>query len=446
MSGGARWRAAAAAALCLAACAQRAVPPAPAAADAAPPSPMAAGAALLIRGARVMTAAGPTLEAADVLVRGGRIEAVGAGLEAPADAERIQAQGRWVTPGLIDPHSHLGVYAVPGVPAHDDGNEASDPFTPEVRAEDAFWPQDPAIERALAGGVTTIHALPGSANLIGGQGVTLRLVRALSAREMRFPGAPPSLKLACGENPKRVHGRERKAKPQTRMGEVAMLRQELARARAHKPEAGKAPEHGREALAAALRGEILIQNHCYRADEMLLRLELFGEFGARPRAFHHAVEAYKIARSLAEAQVGAVVWADWWGNKIELWDAVPAGAALLDAAGVRVALHSDSPVDIQHLNQEAAKALAAGRRAGLDVDRDDAIRWITANPAWILGIDAQVGTLEPGKEADLVIWSGDPFSVYSRAERVLIAGATVYERGRQAEPRSDFELGLERSP
>jgi imidazolonepropionase-like amidohydrolase len=263
---------------------------------------------------------------------------------------------------------------------------------------------------------------------------------------MRFPDAPASLKLACGENPKRVHGQERKSKPQSRMGEVAMLRQELARARAYQPERGKAPEHGREALAAALRGEILIQNHCYRADEMLLRLELFGEFDARPRAFHHAVEAYKIAPQLAQAQVGAVVWADWWGTKLELWDAVPAGAALLHAAGVRVALHSDSPVDIQYLNQEAAKALAAGRRAGLELDRDDAIRWITANPAWILGIDQRVGTLEPDRDADLVLWSGDPLSVYARAERVWIAGVTVWERGRDAEPRSDFELGLRGAP
>jgi imidazolonepropionase-like amidohydrolase len=399
--------------------------------------------ALLVRGATVMTAAGSSLKAADVLVRGERIVSVGPRLAVPETATIIDARGKWVTPGLIDPHSHLGVYAVPMVSAHADGNEASSPFTPEVRASEGFWPQDPAIERALAGGVTTIHVLPGSANLVGGQGATLRLVPALSAEQMRLPGSPASLKMACGENPKRMHGEIRKSKPKTRMGEVAMLRARLAQASAYAPEAGKAPDYGKSAIAAALRGESLIQNHCYRADEMLLWLALFAEFGAKPRAFHHAVEAYKIADQLAAADVGAVVWADWWGIKMELLDAVFANAALLDRAGVRVALHSDSPFDVQRLNQQAAFALAAGRRAGIDVDQEAALRWITANPAWVLGIDDQVGTLEPGKRADLVIWSHDPFSVYALVERVMIDGNTVFERASRHVPRSDFELGRE---
>jgi imidazolonepropionase-like amidohydrolase len=358
----------------------------------------------------------------------------------------IDAAGRWLTPGLIDPHSHLGVYPLPAVWAHADGNEVSDPFTPDVRALESFWPQDPAIERARAGGVTAIHVLPGSANLVGGQGSTLRLIDARSAREMEFPGAPRSMKLACGENPKRVHGGGRGAAPNTRMGEVAMLRQKLEDARAWKLEPGKAPDLELQALQQLVQGELLMQNHCYRADEMLLRLDLFGEFDMRPRAFHHATEAYKIAPELAAAGVGAVVWADWWGIKLELIDAVPANAALLARAGVRVALHSDSPYDVQRLNQQAAFALAAGRRAGIEVTREDAIRWITANPAWIAGIDEQVGTLEPGKRADVVVWSGDPFSVYTRADLVLIDGRVVYERGAAREPRSDFELGLGSTP
>jgi len=393
-----------------------------------------------------MTAAGPTLARADVLVADGRISAVGVDLVAPPGVEVLDVSGHWITPGIIDPHSHLGVYALPATTSTSDGNEMTGPFKPEIRAEDSFWPQDPAIERALAGGVTTIHVLPGSANLVGGQGVTLRLVRALSAREMRMPDAPTTMKLACGENPRRLYGMAKGVEPQTRMAEVAMLRQKLENARAYKQEPGKPLDFATDALAKVLRGEILVQNHCYRADEMLVRLDLFGEFGTAPRAFHHAVEAYKIRDRLASAGVGAVVWADWGGMKMELVDAIPANAALLDQAGVRVALHSDSPYDIQRLNQEAAKALAAGKRAGVPVEREAALRWITANPAWILGIDARVGTLEPGKAADLVIWSGDPFSVYAHAEQVYIDGRREFDRAHPGPPRSDFELGLQSAP
>ncbi len=412
---------------------------------------------VLLRGASVMTAAGPTLEQADVWIRKGKIGAVGIELPVPRGAYVADLEGRWITPGLVDPHTHLGVYSLPRVTAHADGNEVSGPFQAAVRAEEAFWPQDPVIERALAGGVTTIHVLPGSANLVGGQGVTLRLKPGLSARSMRFPDAPTTMKMACGENPKRVYGKKGKTGPRTRMGEVAMLRQALERARAYTAEAEGREEVGKEveaevdyekaALAAVLRGEILIQNHCYRADEMLVRLDLFREFDLRPRAFHHAVEAYKVRDTLASEGVGAVVWADWWGLKMELLDAVPTNAALLDSAGVRVALHSDSPRDVQRLNQQAAVALAAGRRAGIDVDRDRAIRWITANPAWVLGIEDRVGTIEPGKDADLVVWSGDPFSVYTRADYVFIAGDVVYNRTRPRRyPLSDFELGIRKSP
>ncbi len=438
MPGGWRSLLAAVCALCVSCALPPGAPPAPP----VDPAPAPVASALVIRGASVMTAAGPSLPRADVLVRGERIEAVGTDVVAPSGATVIDAAGRWLTPGLIDPHSHIGVYAVPMVEAHADGNEMSAPFTPGVRAVDSFWPQDPAIERALAGGVTTIHVLPGSANLVGGQGVTLRLVPALAAEQMRLPGAPDSMKLACGENPKRVYG-GRGAGPQTRMAEVALLRQELEKARAHEPGEGDAVDHAKQALGRVIAGELLVQNHCYRADEMLLRLELFDEFDFRPRAFHHAVEAYKIADELAGAGVGAVVWADWWGVKMELLDAVFAGAALLDRAGVRVALHSDSPFDVQRMNQQAAFALAAGRRAGIDVDPDRAIRWITANAAWVLGVEDEIGTIEPGKRADLVLWSADPLSVYARAERVWIDGQAVWTRHADVPPRSDFELGRE---
>ncbi len=407
-------------------------------------APLPEGPLLLLRGATVMTAAGPTLPRGDVLLRGSRVEAVAADIVPPPDARVIDVSGQWITPGIIDPHSHLGVYPSPTVAAHLDGNEATGPFKPEVRAEESFWPQDAAIERALAGGVTTIHVLPGSANLVGGQGVTLRLLPKLAAREMRFPDAPTTMKMACGENPKRVYGKSKKSAPATRMAEVAMLRQKLEKARYYEEKEDEEIDFAKQALKRVVDGEILIQNHCYRADEMLLRLDLFGEFGIKPRAFHHAVEAYKIAAQLAAAEVGAVVWADWWGVKMELLDAVPAGAALLDAAGVKIALHSDSPYDIQRMNQQAAAAMTAGRRAGVDVTPERAIRWITANAAWVLGIEERTGTLEPGKEADLVVWNHDPLSVYARAQRVYIGGELAFERGRQTEPLSDFELGIRR--
>jgi imidazolonepropionase-like amidohydrolase len=409
-----------------------------------------AGPAVLLRGATVVTAAGPRLAPGDVLVRGSRIAAVAPRIDAPPDAEVVDLSGRFLTPGLIDPHSHMGVYAVPMVFANREGNEMSHPFTPQVRAEEGFWPGDPALRSAVAGGVTTIHVLPGSANLIGGQGVTLRMRPARSASEMRFEGAPTTMKLACGENPRRVYGRDRKRAPVTRMGEIAMLRQQLEKARAYdaKPrKEGAERDFGHEALVSVLRGETLIQNHCYRGDEMLLRIALYDEFDVVPRAFHHAVEAYKVRDALAEAGVGAVVWADWWGFKMEALDGVPANAALLDRAGVRVALHSDSPYDVQRLNQEAAKAMAAGRRAGLDVGPDDAIRWITANAAWVLGLEERTGTIEEGKEADLVVWSADPFSVYARAERVWVGGETVWDRSDPGSwPLADFQLGTGSRP
>jgi imidazolonepropionase-like amidohydrolase len=399
---------------------------------------------LLLRGASLLTANGPILEKTDLLVRGDRIQAIGRNLETPPGAAVLDVEGRWITPGLIDPHSHMGVYANPSVNANADGNEVSSPFTPEVRAEEAFWPQDPALRTARAGGVTTIHVLPGSANLVGGQGVTLRLLPRVTAREMRFPGAPTTMKMACGENPKRIYGQEKRTAPTTRMGEVALLRQKLEEARAYKTESDKPADFGKLALQRVVRGEILIENHCYRADEMAVRLDLFREFDLKPRAFHHAVEAYKIRAQLAAEGVAAVIWADWWGRKLEMLDAVPANAALLDAAGVRVALHSDSPYEVQRLNQQAARAIAAGRRAGIDIPRERAIRWITANPAWVLGIESRTGTLEPGKDADLTVWSGDPFSVYTRADLVFIAGERVYDRSEPAFSRpTDFELGLD---
>lgn len=412
--------------------------------------PLASG-PVLIRGGTVMTAAGEEIEGGDVLLVDGRIESVGVGLDAPAGATVIEADGRFVTPGIIDTHSHLGVYPSPSVEGMGEGNEATNPVTAEVWAEHGVWPQDPGFWRALAGGVTTLQSLPGSANLIGGRGVTLKLVPGLGATDMMFPGAPMGLKMACGENPKRVYASRG---PSTRMGNVAGYREAFIRAEKYREQwdewlAGdrQADRPDRdlelETLAEVLRGNILIQNHCYRADDMLTMLELSHEFGFSIRSFHHATEAYKIRDRLAEENVGASVWVDWWGFKMEALDGIPQNLALLTEAGARAILHTDSGLEIQILNQNAARAMYAGRSVGIDVTRDQALRWVTINPAWALGIDGETGSLEAGKAGDVVVWSGDPFSVYSRADQVFIDGAVVYDRSRtKGNPSSDFELGI----
>ena len=434
----------------------------PSATLAAPPR-----APILLRGARVMTGAGSIHDRADLLIAGETITAIGPDLAPPPGAQVIDVAGKVITPGIIDTHSHMGVYPAPGFSAHSDGNEMVAPNTAYARAADGYWPQDPQLERARAGGVTVAQILPGSANLFGGRTFTVRLVPwARSAEEARFPGAPEGLKMACGENPKRVYGG--KGGPHTRMGNAHGYRDAFQKASEYRRglakhekslaewEAGKkkddkgnpidrpeppARDFTLETLAKVLSGELLVHNHCYRADEMLLMLDLARTYGFQIRSFHHAVEAYKIADRLAEAGTASSIWADWWGFKAEAFDGVRENAALLERAGARAIIHSDSAVGIQRLNQEAAKAMHAGRRAGIAITEDQALRWITAHPAWALGIDDKTGTLEVGKLADVVVWSGDPFSVYTKAERVFIAGELVYHRG-VYEPRTDFELGL----
>jgi imidazolonepropionase-like amidohydrolase len=407
-------------------------------------------ASVLIRNATILTAAGPELPRASILFADGKISAVGPQVTAPPDATVIDGTGKYVTPGIIDAHSHLGVYAAPATVSLSDGNEATDPVTAQVWAEHSFWPQDPQIPLAIAGGITVIQVLPGSANLVGGRSATLRLVPARTVQEMKYPNAPYGVKMACGENPKRVYGD--KTGPSTRMGNMAGDRAAFAEAEKYRREwdkwleskTGDPPDRDLklETLADVLRGEVLIQNHCYRADEMAQMLDLAREFGVRIRAFHHAVEAYKIADLLARDSVASAIWADWWGFKMESFDGIPQNAALLEQAGARAIIHSDSPDGIQRLNQEAAKALYAGQHAGIAVTREQAIRWITANPAWALGIDSTTGTLEEGKAADVVVWSGDPFSVYSKAEKVYNEGVLVFDRSDpKRQIRTDFNVG-----
>ena len=418
----------------------------------------------LIRGARLLIGDGTGLERGDILMREGRIAEVGAGLEAPPGAVIIDAAGRWVTPGIIDAHSHLGVYPNPSVQAHSDGNEATAPNTAEVWAEHSVWPQDPGFAAALAGGVTSMIILPGSANLFGGRSVTLKNVPARTVQAMKFPGAPYGLKMACGENPKRVYGSKNRS-PATRMGNVAGYRSawiEAAKYLADWDQYEQREESGEtkggsaggqrndppkrdlrlETLAGVLKGEIIVHNHCYRADEMAVMIDVAREFGYRIGTFHHAVESYKIADLLAEEGICSAMWADWWGFKLESLDGIRENVAMVDAAGACAIVHSDSEIGIQRLNQETAKAMAAGRRMGLDISPELAVTWITRNAALSAGVLDQVGTLETGKMADVVLWSGDPFSVYALADQVYIDGALVFDRQDPArQPVSDFALG-----
>ena len=407
---------------------------------------------VLIQHATVLTGTGSRLDDGDVLIQDHKVAQVGKSIAAPAGAVVVDAQGRWVTPGIIDPHSHLGVYASPEVWAMSDGNEATSPTTPDVWSEHSVWPQDPGFEQARMGGVTSMMILPGSANLIGGRGTLLKNVPATTYQEMKFPGAPQVLKMACGENPKRVYGKDQHKFPSTWMGDVAGYREAFVKATeykakrdAAKKKGGTAPDRdiGMETLADVLDGKILVEMHCYRADQMATMLDVAQEFKFKISAFHHAVEAYKIGPLLKASDTCAVMWADWWGFKMEAYDGIRENIAMVDAAGACATVHSDDPIGIQRLNQEAGKAMAAGWRAGLDIPRERAIRWITANPAKALGVADRVGTLEHGKDGDVVVWSTDPFSVYSHADLVYIDGVLRYDRAHPAaQPESDFKLGV----
>ena len=396
-----------------------------------------------IVGATIYDGAGGQIDNGVVLFADGDVVAVGdASLEVPEGYTRIDGTGRYVTPGIIDIHSHLGDYPTPSVAAHSDGNEATSPTTPEVWAEHSVWPQDPGFSRALAnGGVTTLQILPGSANLMGGRSVTLRNVPSRTVQGMKFPGAPYSLKMACGENPKRVYG-GRGRMPSTRMGNFAVNRETWISAQEYMAEDNPDRDLAMETLAGVLEGEILVQNHCYRADEMALVLSMADEFGYRVSAFHHAVESYKIADLLREHDVCSAVWADWYGFKMEAYDAIPENAALIHQQGACVVIHSDDENGIQRLNQEAAKAQADGHRMGIDIADADVISWITLNAARAMGIDEMTGSLETGKMADVVLWNGDPLSVYSRPQMVWIDGALMFDMDDpDRRPVSDFELG-----
>src|SRR3954471_3797742 len=410
------------------------------------------GVTTAIVGATVFDGEGARFDNGVVVLADGKVAAVGGPDTAiPEGAARIDGRGKWVTPGVIDVHSHLGDYPSPAVEAHSDGNEVTGPVHPDVWAEHSVWPQDPGFSRALAnGGVTTLEILPGSANLFGGRSVTIKNVPARTVQAMKFPGAPYGLKMACGENPKRVYG-SRNQMPGSRMGNIALDRATWARAAEYKRrwdkyehDGGEPPARdiGMDTLRGVLAGEILVQNHCYRADEMAIVIDMAKEFGYKIAAFHHAVEAYKIADLLKANGICAVMWADWWGFKMESYDAINENIPLVQNAGACAIVHSDDPNYIQRLNQEAAKALADGRRAGINISDEVAWEWLSRNPAKALGILDRTGTLVAGKMADVVLWNGNPYSDYTRPERVWIDGALMYDMNDpKRRPVSDFELG-----
>ena len=416
------------------------------------------GVPTLVTGVTIYDGEGGRIDNGSILFADGKVAALGPAVAAPSGATVIDGRGKWVTPGVIDIHSHLGDYPSPAVESHRDGNEVTGPVRPEVWAEHSVWPQDPGFSRALAnGGVTTIEILPGSADLFGGRSVTVKNVPARTMQAMKFPGAPYSLKMACGENPKRVYG-SRNQMPGSRMGNIAVNRQTWANARAYKVKwdqyeakvrAGTAKaadmpkrEIANETLMGVLNGEILVQNHCYRADEMAVVIDMAKEFGYKVSAFHHAVESYKIADLLKANGVCSAMWADWWGFKMESYDAINENIPLVHNAGACAIVHSDDPNGIQRLNQEAAKALADGRRIGIQIPDAVAWQWLSYNPAKAMGIADRTGSLKPGKMADVVLWNGDPFSVYTRPEKVWIDGALMYDAlDPKRRPVSDFELG-----
>ena len=405
------------------------------------------GTATAIRNVTIFDGEGNRIDNGVVFMSGGKISSVGGPDTAiPGDVAVFDGGGKYVTPGIIDIHSHLGDYPTPSVEAHSDGNEATSPTTPEVWAEHSVWPQDPGFSRALAnGGVTALQVLPGSANLMGGRSVVLKNVYARTVQGMKFPGAPYGMKMACGENPKRVYGSKGRM-PSTRMGNVAVNRQTWIKAQEYrkKRDSGKdfTRDIGMETLAGVLDGDISIQNHCYRADEMAIVLDMAKEFGYKVSTFHHAVESYKIADLLRDNGVCSAVWADWWGFKMEAYDAIPENAAILHNTGACVIIHSDDENQIQRLNQEAAKAQADGRRMGINISDAEVIKWLTYNPAKALGIGDKTGSLKPGKMADVVLWNGNPLSVYARPEMVWVDGALMFDaKDPKRRPVSDFELG-----
>ena len=391
----------------------------------------ALAAELAIVNANILPISDEPIEEGVVLITDGRITAVGYGIEVPEGTEVFDAQGRWLTPGLIDVHSHMGVYAWPGSRAHGDGNEATAPTTPRVWAGDSVRVDDPAFSRARAGGVTTIQVLPGSANLIGGESVVLKLRHSRTLAGLSFEDAPRGIKMACGENPKRVYGDDEDG-PSTRMGNLAGMRGAFQAALDYREDRrrrdGPPVDPDLEVLLDVLDGEVLVHIHCYRSDDIEGIFRTMDAFGIQVASIQHALEAYKVRDLIIDHDTAIATWPDWWGFKMEAYDAIPHNAALVKADGGIVALHSDSADTVQRMYNEAAKMIRYG------ASEAQAMEMITLDPARMLGIEDRVGTIEIGKDADLALFSHHPLDVYTRVERTWIDGELVFDRAVEGTP------------
>lgn len=391
-----------------------------------------------------MTASRGTLQNTDVLIREGRISEVGQNLRAREGARVIDGTGKFVTPGFIDAHSHAMMDAV---------NEFSYSVTSMARIQDVLDPTDIDLYRALAGGVTTLNLLHGSANAIGGQNAVVKIKYGRPLAEFMFPGALPGIKFALGENPKRSNftppGNVARRYPATRMGVAEVIRDAFTRARDYKRtwdeyRAARPADQRNlipprrdlqlEPLVEVLEGRRLVHAHCYRADEILMLIALAEEFNFRIATFQHTLEGYKVAAEIARHGAGASIFTDFWGYKIEAYDAIPYSAAILTRAGVVVSINSDSNERARRLNIEAAKTMRFG-----GMTEEEALRMITLNPARQLRIDNRVGSIDAGKDADLVIWNGHPFSTYSRVETTFIDGEIFFDRQQDLARRAELE-------
>ena len=397
----------------------------------------------LIRNATVLTVTKGTLEGADVLIRGGKIAGVGRNLTAGAGARVIDATGKYVMPGIIDAHSHSMM----------DGsvNECTLSVTSMARTQDILNPTDVDLYRELAGGVTSLLLLHGSCNAIGGQSTTVKIKYGRPVSEFIFPGAPPGIKFALGENPKRTNFQQQQGQrryPATRMGVEETIRQAFTRARDYRAAWDEYRAASRtnknlipprrdlqlEPLVEILEGKRLVHAHCYRADEILMLIDLADEFGFKIRTFQHVLEGYKVASEIARHGAGASTFADFWSYKVEAYDAIPYNAAVMTGRGVVVSINSDSDERARRLNVDAAKMMKYG-----GLTEEEALKLITWNPARQLGVEARVGSIEVGKDADLAIWTGHPLSTQSRVETTFVDGEVFFDRQQDLARRAELE-------
>jgi imidazolonepropionase-like amidohydrolase len=403
------------------------------AAVSAEPSPV-----ILIQNATILTVSHGTIERGSILIKDGKIAEVGASVKAPKDAQVIDAAGQFVMPGIIDCHSHIAV----------DGsvNEGSISVSSIVNIADVLNPDDVDIYRDLAGGVTVANVLHGSANAIGGQTIVIKLRWGQPASKLPFEGAMPGIKFALGENPKRSNFSRGTARyPATRMGVEETIRGAFTEARDYKASwdlYNKRTAAGEknlipprrdlrlEPLVEVLEGKRYVHSHCYREDEILMLLRVAKEFGFKVRTFQHVLEGYKVADEIAASGAGASTFSDWWAYKVEAYDAIPYNAAVMTRRGVLVSVNSDDAEEATHLNQEAAKSIKFG-----GLSHDEALKLVTLNPAIQLGIDKRVGTIDTGKDADLVIYNHDPLSDYAVVQKTLIDGRVYFDRQRDIADR-----------